>query len=96
MSPDIDVAFFFFTAKLSYDINIATDKDSWLLIILEWNLKERRNKMKDENKLLEELEIDILELDDVEGAPATAASSGSGGSSTCGSTSCSSCSSSCA
>lgn len=30
--------------------------------------------MKDEKKLLEELEIDILELDDVEGVPATAAS----------------------
>ena len=43
--------------------------------------------MKDEKKLLEELEIDILELDDVEGVPATAATSGSGGYSTCGSTS---------
>ena len=52
--------------------------------------------MKDEKKLLEELEIDILELDDVEGVPATAATSGSGGYSTCGSTSCSSGSSSCA
>ncbi|MCE2206299.1 thiazolylpeptide-type bacteriocin, partial [Streptococcus thermophilus] len=33
--------------------------------------------MKDEKKLFEDLEIDILELDDVEGVPATAASSGS-------------------
>lgn len=57
---------------------------------------EMKNEMKDEKELLEELEIDILELDDVEGVPATAASSGSGGHSTCGSTSCSSCSSSCA
>ncbi|MCE2225411.1 thiazolylpeptide-type bacteriocin [Streptococcus thermophilus] len=32
--------------------------------------------MKDEKKLFEDLEIDILELDDVEGVPATAASSG--------------------
>ena len=58
--------------------------------------KKGSHKMKDEKKLFEDLEIDILELDDVEGVPATAATSGSGGSSTCGSTSCSSCSSSCA
>ena len=54
--------------------------------------------MKDEKKLFEDLEIDILELDDVEGVPATAASSGSAlpFRSTCAACSCSSCSSSCA
>ncbi|MGZ1000507.1 thiazolylpeptide-type bacteriocin, partial [Streptococcus thermophilus] len=39
--------------------------------------KKGSHKMKDEKKLFEDLEIDILELDDVEGVPATAASSGS-------------------